>query len=48
MELLHRGEERGVFAARVRVEYPAHSPLLNLVGEGLNDALNPKLNLTDT
>ena len=40
VELLRRGEERGVFAARVRVEYPAHSPLLNLVGEGLQARLH--------
>ncbi|MDO8392558.1 MAG: acyltransferase domain-containing protein [Actinomycetota bacterium] len=40
VELLRRGEQRGVFAARVRVEYPAHSPLLNLVGEGLRARLH--------
>ena len=38
-ELLRRGEERGVFAARVRVEYPAHSPLLAPVGEALKARL---------
>lgn len=39
VELLHRGEERGVFAARVRVEYPAHSPLLAPVGDALKARL---------
>lgn len=38
-ELLRRGEERGVFAARVRVEYPAHSPLLAPVGAALTARL---------
>jgi acyl transferase domain-containing protein len=39
VELLHRGEALGVFAARVRVEYPAHSPLLLPLADALRDSL---------
>ncbi len=38
-ELLQRGERLGVFAARVRVEYPAHSCLLEPLAEPLRRRL---------
>jgi acyl transferase domain-containing protein len=39
VELLRRGAALGVFAARVRVQYPAHSPLLAPLAAPLRSAL---------
>jgi acyl transferase domain-containing protein len=38
-ELLRRAAERGVYAARIRVDYPAHSPLLDGLVAPLRDRL---------
>jgi acyl transferase domain-containing protein len=38
-ELLRRAAERGVYAARIRVDYPAHSPLLDGLVEPLRERL---------
>lgn len=38
-ELVRRAERRGVYAARIRVEYPAHSPLLEPLCEPLRQRL---------
>jgi acyl transferase domain-containing protein len=38
-ELIRRGEERGVYTARVRIQYPAHSPLLMPLAEPLRTAI---------
>ena len=39
VDVLQRAEALGVFAARVRVQYPAHSPLLDPVGPDLRRRL---------
>lgn len=38
-ELLRRGEKLGVYTARVRIQYPAHSPLLMPLAEPLRVAI---------